>query len=259
MSDSIITIEAQDMPTKAFSIALEEPNFKVRKQAAQLMPSNPDSNPGFTLEQAMIALSIREISGKPVQQKVKDPLDVIKNFMPKDLQFLLSYFVSAFTLTDDLADDAKRLAKSMLEQPIPSFVIPKEDMPTESFSVTFRRPTINDEMVVNRLFPGAQAQPGFTREEMLMTYCITHVDGKPVTQTKAIIDLIDDWYHIDTQFLFGVFLNVAYLEPEDRSRAVEMGKQLRKRKRKSDGSSTKSTKKASTPAVTSKDAPTPAG
>lgn len=240
--DNFYTIAASELPTGACSIGIEEPTFKVRREAAKRMPSNPDSNPGFSLEQVMLAMSIKEINGNPIPANLRDPLDTIKNLMPKDVQFLLRFYVTAFTLTDELADDCKTLADNLMKQPTPTLVIPKEEMPTESFSVSFRRPSTSDEISINKRYPGAASQPGYTKEEMLMAYCITAVDGKPVDESKAVIDLLDDWDHIDAQFALGVFLNLSYMDAEDGVRATELGKKFRRKGKRSSESSTKTTK-----------------
>jgi hypothetical protein len=243
-------IEAQDLPTKSFSILLEEPSFEIRRDAAKRMPSNPEAKAPFSLEQAMLAMSIKEYDGVPIPKDLKDPIDVIKNMMPKDLQCLLSIFIEAFTLTDDVADEAKRIAEQLMKSTAPVYVIEKSIMPTQKFSVSFRRPTANDEFEANRKYPGAAAQPGYSREEMIMSACITHIDGKLVEETKNSIDLLNEWDHIDAQFLLGVFLSVAYLDQEDRSKAVELGKKFRTRDKSSITSSTKDMKKVEpTPVV----------
>lgn len=236
-------IEAQEMPTKSFSILLEEPTFDIRRDAAKRMPSNPETRAPFSLEQAMLAMSILEYDGVKVPKDLKDPLDVIKNMAPKDLQFLLTIFVESFTLTDEVADEAKRLAEAMMKENTTVYTIAQELMPTQKFSVTFRRPTANDEFEANRKFPGAAAQPGYTREEMILAGCITNINGKPVEEMKSPIDRLNDWDHIDAQFLLGVFLSVSYLDQEDRSKAAELGKKFRTRERKTTSSSTKVMKK----------------
>jgi hypothetical protein len=237
-------IEAQEIPTQSFSILLEEPTFEVRRDAAKRMPSNPETRAPFSLEQAMLAMSILEYDGVKVPKDLKDPLDVIKNMAPKDLQFLLTIFVEAFTLTDEVADEAKRIAEAMMKESSSVYTLSQDIMPTQKFSVTFRRPTANDEFEANRKFPGAAAQPGYTREELILSSCITHINGKPVEEMKNPIDRLNEWDHIDAQFALGVFLSISYLDQEDRSKAAELGKKFRTRERKTISSSTKVTKKA---------------
>jgi hypothetical protein len=127
-------IEAQEMPTQSFSILLEEPSFEVRRDAAKRMPSNPETRAPFSLEQAMLAMSIVEYDGVKVPKDLKDPLDVIKNMSPKDLQFLLTIFVESFTLTDEVADEAKRLAEAMMKENTTVYTISQDLMPTQKFS-----------------------------------------------------------------------------------------------------------------------------
>lgn len=238
-----LLIEAHDMPTRLFSILLEEPNFEIRRDAAKRMPSNPESRAPFSLEQAMLAMSIKEYDGVAVPKDLKDPIDVIKNMTPKDLQYLLTIFVEAFTLTDDVADEAKRVAEALMKEAKSVYVLEKDIMPTQKFSLSFRRPTANDEFEANRKYPGAAAQPGYTREELILASCITHIDGKPVEELKNPIDRLNDWDHIDAQFALGVFLSVSYLDQEDRSKAADLGKKFRTRDKKITSSSTKVTKK----------------
>lgn len=244
-------IEAQEMPTQSFSILLEEPTFEVRRDAAKRMPSNPETRAPFSLEQAMLAMCISEYDGVKVPKDLKDPLDVIKNMAPKDLQFLLNIFIEAFTLTDEVADDAKRVAEGLMKEASAVYTIAKELMPTQKFSLSFRSPTANDEFEANRKFPGAAAQPGYTREELILASCITHIEGKLVEEVKNPIDRLNEWDHIDAQFALGVFLTVSYLDQEGRTKAAELGKKFRTRERKTTSSSTKATKKTTiTPTAT---------
>lgn len=255
----LFVIDASELPTNACSVSIEEPTFRTRREAAKRMPSNPDSNPGFTLEQVMLAMCIKEINGKPIPDNLRDPLDTIKTLMPKDVQFLLRLYVTAFTLTDELADEAKTMADNLMKQHKSVLVIPKEDMPSRSFSVSVRRPTTEDEITVNKRYPGAGAQPGYTKEEMLMAYCITHLNDKPVDEHKGIIDLLDEWSHIDAQFALGVFINISYMDNEDSIRATDLGKRLRDRGKRSTESSTKVIRRSTKDTPKSNDAPTSDG
>jgi hypothetical protein len=86
---------------------------------------------------------------------------------------------------------------------------------------------------------------------MILATCITHINGKLVEELKSSVDRLNDWDHIDAQFALGVFLSVSYLDQEDRSKAIELGKKFRTRERKTISSSTKVTKKPeqTTPAL----------
>ena len=244
------TIEASQLPSKLYSVTLEEPTFKDRRDAAKKLPSNPDSKIGYSLEQLLLSMCITQIDGRPIKTDPRDPIYNIRGFSPEDTQFLLTIFLEAFTLNDDLADDVRLLSEELKKDNTSGiYTIPKERMPNQEFSVTFKCPTTGDQIDIERKYPGADSNCGYTSEELLFAAMISHVEGVAVPESKDYISLLDGWTHIDAQYALGVFLNLCYISKEKRSTAKELGKSLRSKGKdiKSTSTRSKSSKDSSTP------------
>jgi hypothetical protein len=222
-------IDAGALPSKKFSVTIEEPTFKDRRDAAKKLPSNPDSKIGYSLEQLLLSMSISKINNRPIKEDPRDPIYNIRGFSPEDTQFLLTTFLEAFTLNDELADDVRNLSQDLRANNTNNiYTIPSDRMPNQLFSVTFGCPTTGDQIDIERKYPGADSNCGYTAEELLFAAMVTHVDGKEVSPTKDYISLLDEWTHIDAQYALGVFLNLCYINREERNAAKELGKSLRK-------------------------------
>lgn len=222
-------IEADQMPSKTYSVTLLEPTFRDRRDASKRMPANPEARIGYSIEQLLLAMCIEGINGHVLRMDPSDPISKIKQMPPDDLQFLIAVFLEAFTLNEELAEDARALSESLKDGIRKNYTIPKEKMPNESFSITFAAPTTGMQIEVERRYPGADSGCGYSSEEMLFASCITHLDGVPVEESKPkdTITFIDDWTHIDVQYAMGVFINLCYINREQRMSAKNLGKLLR--------------------------------
>lgn len=226
----LIIIEASELPSGKYQIGLVEPTFKDRRDAARRLPSNPDSRVGYSLEQLLLSMSILEVNNQPVREDPRDPICNIRYLAPEDSQYLLTTFLEAFTLSEELADDVRAFSKELKDSSNIIYTIPKDKMPCGLFSVTFRAPSTGDQIDIDRRYPGADSNCGYSSEEMLFAAMLTHIDGKEITERpKEIISIIDSWFHIDAQYALAAFLNINYLNKEQRLSAKDLGKQLRTR------------------------------
>lgn len=231
MEQNLFTINKEDLPSKMYEIVLQEPTFEDRKTAIKRMPSNPNSNPGYDVTHLLLSMSIHSVNGQLVQDDPKDPIYKIRYLPPEDTQYLISVFIEAFTLNEELSDTAKRISELHQSKPGYTVRLDKSDMPTESFGVSFRVPTTGMQMEVEREYPGAGC--GYSSEEMLFCYCLTHIDDKPIeNKPKDYISIIYDWPHVDAQFAMGVFLNLCFLNQEGQNSAKSLGKTLRRNAKK---------------------------
>jgi hypothetical protein len=240
MSRELFTIEANDLPSKMYTLVLQEPTFEDRRIAMKRMPANPDSNVGYTVEHLLLSMSIYSVNGERVDDHPKDPIYKVRYLPPEDTQFLISVFLEAFTLNDELGDEARRLSEQFQTRPGTVCRIDQDLMPTQKFSVSFRVPTTGDQIDIDRDYPGAGC--GYSSEEMLFAHSISHIDDKIVDEKpKDLISFLNDWSHVDAQFAMAVFLNLCFLNKEKQNNAKMLGKGLRKNMQKEDPSKSMST------------------
>lgn len=231
MDRPVITIEAHEIPSGKFSLGIVEPTFEDRRLASKRMPAaNSGQRVGYSVTQLMLAMCVKEVNGQPVPFDAKDPVKILRELPTEDTQFLSSTFVSAFTIDNNLSEDIKELATHLKEtSKTLSYTIPKHKMPSQMGSITFRRPKTNDEINIQRVYPGEENNPGYTTSEAFFAECIESIDGKPVEKPKDKVTLFDPWTLIDQQYAQGVFNNMAYMDTEGYDNAEQLGKSLRDR------------------------------
>lgn len=231
MTRPVITIEAQEIPSQKFSIGLVEPLFETRRLASKRMPAvNSGQKVGYSTTQLMLAMSIKEVNGQPIALDPRDPVAILRQLPTDDTQFLLATFVSAFTLNDNLAEEVKEFATHLKEtNQTPFFTIPKSKLPNEFGDVIFRKPRTDDEIKIQRRYPGEDSNPGYSTAELFFAECITTINGVEIEKPKDIITLFDEWTLLDQQYAQAVFNNIAYMATEDFDKAEDLGKSLRDR------------------------------
>lgn len=245
MSDRpIITIESHEIPSKKFSIGLVEPLFGERRLASKRMPSaNSNQKVGYTVTQLMLAMCIKQVNELEVKLDPRDPVAILRQLPTDDAQFLLATFVSAFTVDDNLAESIKEFSTHLKEtNNTPFFTIPQEKLPNGFGTIIFKRPTTDDEIKIQRRYPGEETNPGYTTSEMFFAECITSIDGEEVQKPKDLITLFDDWTLIDQQYCQSVFNNITYMDTQDYEKAEDLGKNLRDRLKNSKASTSKLSK-----------------
>jgi hypothetical protein len=231
MTRPVITIEAQEIPSKKYSIGLVEPLFEERRLASKRMPTaNSGQKVGYTTTQLMLAMCIKEVNGTPIKLDPRDPVAILRELPTDDTQFLLATFVSAFTLNDNLAEEVKEFSTTLKDgNQTGYFTIPKTKLPNSYGDIIFRRPRTDDEIKVQKRYPGEETNPGYSTAELFFAECITTIDGVEIEKPKDMITMFDNWSLVDQQYAQAVFNNIAYIANEDYEKAEDLGKNLRDR------------------------------
>jgi hypothetical protein len=209
MSDTI-KLEKSEMPTGQVSVSLKSPLYRDHRNARMHYPmpqSQNERQPSYALEELLLASMLEGINGKqPWKQSRADTIDRLNNLDIEDRQFLVTFFIEAFYISNEEIKKARRKADEIKMDYKQSYTIPAEETPGQEHSVTFRRPNSGVQMTVDKRWQG-QSVNGCTLEEMLFAHCLETVDGEPVEQPKDVVSLLDDWTIADVQFLSLVFVN----------------------------------------------------
>jgi len=221
---STITIPKEAFPSGQYEVVLRSPSFKDRLLARKKHPGE-DSKCGYTVQDLLCAMCLVSVNGREIPQGPFEVIDRLKQIPLADSQFLLTVFLSAFTVDEELATKAKNLADKFRQDAMQQCTIPATEMPTGEFSVTFTEPVMEDTMRLERLFPGENC--GYSFEEMVFADSIVAVNGEPVKRTNDPIQLIAEWSHLDAQFACAVFLKVAYIDQTKGREGERLGKSLR--------------------------------
>lgn len=93
--------------------------------------------------------------------------------------------------------------------------IPAESFPTEQYSVSFLEPTFKDRLQAFKEFP-IGAQCGYTVQEVLISRCLTKVNGSPIQPLGIdLIENIKQMPHKDYQHLLSTFMAVCQINDDD--------------------------------------------
>lgn len=246
MSENIITIAKEELPNKAFSPMIKVPTFGTWRDARKRYPypaNNSNQNPGYTPEELLFATCFVGINDRKFDNNSRDCIERLSNLSIEDKQYLMVAFLEAFFVGPEEAKDAKQYAQQqVLGKPALSYTIPKEMFPSQGQSVTFSRPNSGVQMSADRAHQGPDIN-GCSLEEMLLSMCITHVDGTPVERTgNDPVVILDSWSIADVQYANLVFVNMFTIDNTQQELAKSLGKRLRLGNGQSEPeSSTKST------------------
>jgi len=219
-----ITIPKEAFPSGQYEVVLRSPSFKDRILARKKHPGE-DSRCGYTVQDLLCAMCLVSVNGQEIPQGPFEVIDRLKQIPLADSQFLLTVFLSAFTVDEELAAKAKSLADKFRQEPVNQYTISAADMPTGEFSVTFTEPLMEDTMKLERLYPGENC--GYSFEEMVFADSIVAVGGEPVKRSNDPIQTILDWSHLDAQFACAVFLKLSYIDQAKGREGERLGKSLR--------------------------------
>lgn len=249
-----IIIPRDAFPSKAYEVELREPLFRDRVLARRRHPGE-DSRCGYTVQDLLCAMCLVSVNGQPIPDGPFPIIDRLKGIPLADAQFLITVFLSAFTVDEELAAKAKDMADKFRQSACVNFTISEADMPSGKFSVTFTNPVMEDTMRLERIYPGEQSNCGYSFEELVFADSIVAVNGEPVKKPRDPVDVIMDWPHIDAQFACAVFLKVAYIDQQKGREAERLGKLLRSGLHKpAESRNSATTKRTSSPTVYSKPA-----
>lgn len=245
------TIPQDRLPSNAFSVTFKEPTFGDRREVSRRYPAK--DNPGFSLDELLFANSITAINGQDLSKGAPmDPLRLIQEMPQADEQFALMTFLSMFTLDEEQMQEAQQLGEQFKYKLEFQHTVPKTLLPRKSFDITFRKLMSGERMQLERKYPGADANCGYSFEEMLFAASVSHIDGVPVEQVREPIVLLDNWSHIDAQFALTVFINAVTIDRKEAKDAKQLGKHLLEELLEPDASTNGSTssKKTKTASVT---------
>ena len=237
----IFTIPAEEMPTKTASVSFREPTFFDRREASRRYPTA--TRVGYAAEELLAAMCLTAFNGVPLPESPRDPIEYLKEMGHIDGQYFMSTFLALFTLDEDMAKQAKEVGLKMKTSSDASHSVPSGFLPCEGISFSFHAPTLGDRMALDKAYPGADSNCGYSLEEMMFCDCLDTINGEPVTKRREIISLIDEWTHLDAQFALGIFINAVTIDKNDDNRAKSLGKSLRAN---SKAQSKKSTKTSTT-------------
>jgi hypothetical protein len=252
MSPNIFTIPPEKLPSKVFSISFREPTFGDRREVTRRFPAG--SRPGYSLEQMLLACSVTAVNDQAIDKSVpRDPLHILREMPQLDEQYIRSVFLAMFAIDDEMVSQTRELGLRLRATYAAQYTISKADMPSHLFSVTFANLSSGERMELERVYPGADSNCGYSFEEMLFAASITAIDGQAVERHKPkdAINLLDDWPHLDAQFAISVYVNTVMIDREDAEDARTLGKHLRDSLRSSSTSSVVASSKKKTGATSS--------
>jgi len=219
----IIHLPKEAMPTGLVSCDFRRPTFRDRREASAKYPGQA-ANPGYTLEQLFFAYCLEKINDNPLPPNPNDYISRLEGFPLEDAQFAIEVFLEMFTLNQEMASAAKDYGLELKKQLASSYLIPSHKLPGGGPSVAFRAPLLQDSISANRAVP--REETSYTAEELLLARCIEEIDGKMI-DNKGGIEILDNFWHEDVQFLLGVFYSMFTLDRPKRETARSWAKRLR--------------------------------
>jgi hypothetical protein len=233
------TIEAKDMPSQKVSISFREPTFSDRVEASRRYPAT--NRAGFLLEELLASMCITGFNDNPLPSAPRDPIDYLKELDHVDGQYFIRVFLTMFTVDEELAKQANDIGLKMKTSADLTHTVPKDVLPGSGKAFSFRVPTLGDRMELDRRYPGADSNCGYSLEEMMFCQALVSVDGSPVERSRDYVSVLSDWTHLDSQFALSVFISAITIDKTDESRAKSLGKSLRNNVRATPQKSTKAT------------------
>jgi hypothetical protein len=232
MTLPIIEIAKEEIPSQEFSILLREPNFGTWRDARKRFPypsNNSNQNPGYTTDELLFAICFVGVNGKEFVENSRDVIERIERFSIEDKQFLMQAFMEAYFLSPSEAKAARSRAQELvLSDNKLSYTFTKGDIPSGQHTVTFIKPTIGTQMQADRSHQGPETN-GCSLEEMLLSMCITHVDGQEVATSKDPLTVLDSFDIADVQWMHIAFINMFTIDDTQTEKAKNLGKRLRQK------------------------------
>lgn len=231
----VYTVTRNNFPSGLFSITFKEALFKDRREATRLYPS---AKVGYSLEELLLANQIIAIDFSNIENEVeyrRQPINKLSELTASDNSYLLSVFLSTATLNGEMSAEIKNKTEKVLQDPSfnGTYTITAAEMPTQSFSVTFKEPVGHDRFEIEKLYPGASDKNcGYSSEEMLFARQVIGINGQtPNRQGKETVSILNEWSHIDVQYAVAVFTSIFSMTEEKSDESRVLGKSfLQKRK-----------------------------
>lgn len=230
-TQQLITIPKQELPSQSFAVTLVRPTFQDYSRAWKLYPGETRENqdgPGYSFEDFFCALSIRTPDGSEPDKRPKDAINRFDEIELKDKQFIVNTFISGFFITQDLQDEAEAFADDLLasDPTSLSYTLRNSDLPLQSLSITFNRPSSAVQLHVNKSFTSPSVN-GCLFADLLLLTCVSHINGEEVGSPKNVLSIAYDYDLIDIQYASAVFINMFAMDLKERQKSTDLGKTLR--------------------------------
>ncbi len=225
------TIEKEQLPSKLYSITFREPTYGDYRQARKRYPveryaGDPNGKVPYSMEELLFALSIEAIDGDKLIANPRDIVERLNPFPIPDRQFLLALYIEMFFISRDQAQGARDLAEKLAIEPLSSYTVSPNQLPSGKYGIKFRAPNTGTQMEVDRRYQGP-SQNGCSLEEMLFAYCLTNINGQEVVPAKDIVSILDDWEIADVQWASTLFINMFTIGEEQSQEAKKLAKSLK--------------------------------
>lgn len=214
-----------------YSVTLYRPTYKDYSLAMKLYPAETRENPngpGYTFEEFLCALSIRDPNGNEVDNSPKDAIGRFANVQLMDKQYISRTFISAFLMTQELQDEAEALADSLIDLDPYSltYTVTKDQLPWGSADFTFHRPSSSVQISVTKNYTSPRVN-GCAWEELFFVSCLQQINGEPVGETANPLVHLHDLEILDVQYISAVFIKMFSMGMNERKDAMDLGKSWR--------------------------------
>lgn len=230
MKDRIQCIP-KDKLSGGYAVNIYRPTYKDYSHAMKLYPAESRDNPngpGYTYEEFLCALCLRDGSGKEIDNSPKDAIERFAPVQLMDKQYITRTFISAFLLTQELQDDAEALGDSLLELDPHSltYTITKDQLPWGGADFTFHRPSSSVQIAVTKNYTSPRVN-GCAWEELFFVSCLQQINGDPLPETANPISHLYELEVLDVQYAAAVFIKMFSMGANERKDAVDLGKSWR--------------------------------
>jgi hypothetical protein len=231
MKDNRIQTIPKEKLSGGYAVNIYRPTYKDYSQAMKLYPGETRENPngpGYTFEEFLCALSIRDPQGREVDNSPKDAIERFANVQLMDKQYISRTFISAFLMTQETQDDAEALGDSLIDLDPYSmtYTISKEQLPWGSADFTFHRPNSSVQISVTKNYTNPRVN-GCAWEELFFVSCLQQINGEPVGETANPLTHLYEYEVLDIQYLSAVFIKMFSMGTNERKDAVDLGKSWR--------------------------------
>jgi hypothetical protein len=233
MSNRIVTIPKEKL-VGGYSVNIYKPTYKDYSTALKLYPGETRDNPqgpGYTMEEFLCALCIRDGAGNEISGNPKDAIERFNAVDLKDKQYIMRTFISAFFIGQEDQDEADALADALYNADPNgmTYTLLKDMLPCNSSDLTFYRPSSAVQISVTKDYTSTRVN-GCAWEEMLFLSCLTHVNGEPVDQSPNILSRVYELELLDVLYATAVFISMFSIGMNERKDATHLGKEWRVRK-----------------------------
>jgi len=225
----LITIPKDKIPSKMYSISFRVPVYDDYRSARKRYPANDrqDVRVPYSVEEMLLAMCMEKVNDQKLLYEQADIIERLNPFPIADRQFLVRVFLELFFMTREEATQARDLAEQMAQVYQSEYTLPAKYLPSRSKSVTVHTPNTQVQMEADKRYSGS-SNMGASLEEILLAYCISAIDGQPVTPNERdVAAIMSQWSIADVQFLGSWFVNLFCIDDKGAEDAARLGKELK--------------------------------